>query len=338
MTAIEKLPEITYWVCGGTGLNIADAITAHTNSPYNKAARFIGLDASNANIPTTKFAVERIKLPDDPEQVAKGSGKIQKTNYEAAQPFVDQALTHHKPSLYNVIVCNLAGGSGSMIALLVFRWLKGKGHVAPCIFIGEKGDTVAFTNSLNTMNWFSNQVSPDVLGVPVPYIEMWNDPQLTRGEMNKEVVKKADLLSLFMTEKNGEMDFSDFQNLMEYSKYNLAPALSRITFADQRIAEVEGELKDKPPVAVASLFTEKDKIVARFQGAGVRSTGIFPDNDDRPKHVTELHMMLDHGDALRDLEKQRKELEDVKTTSNNRFTTQKPLATAKAADGNGVSF
>jgi len=345
MSNVQQLPEVTYWVCGGTGINIADAIKQHAISTYNKDARFVGLDASNANQPASGFEVARIKLPSDPTQVAKGSGKIQSANYEAAQPFVDEVLPRFGASLYNVVVCNLAGGSGSLLALLTFRWLKKQDKTAVCIFIGEKGDLVSFRNSVNTLTWFSAQVKPEVLGKPVPYIEMWNDPKLTRGEMNKTVVSKADLLSLFMTEANGEMDFSDFQNLVEYSKYDIAPALSRITFHDQRIfsegpdaAPFPPQFKERPPVAVASLFVSKDSIVSRFEGAGVRSPGVFPANDNRPSNMTELHMALDHGDGLRALEGQIAELEQKKTASANAFSQQKVATASKAADGNGISF
>lgn len=348
--SVANPQEITYWCLGGTGINLGDAIKQHTLSAYNKAARFIGLDASEANVPSTGFHVDRITLPADPTQVAKGSGKIQSKNYDAAQPFIDKVMSNHGAGMFNVVVCNLAGGTGSMLSVLVLRWLKRNGHHAVGLFVGDRTTQVEFGNSISTLTFLANQVKPELLNVPIPYVELWNtvddpttDPkkpvvELTRGQVNRKVVEKADLLSIFMTEANGEMDYEDIKNTFEYSKYGVAPALSRITFLNQTAFAKEEGYTGRLPVAVASLFNDSDSVVPRFKGAVSRSTGVFADSKNRPAEVTELHMLLDHGDAVRDLEAHIKKLGTLKAQNNETFAQQKDISAGKPMDANGMSF
>lgn len=331
--------ELTYYLCGGTGINIGDLIKQTAKALGNKKATFVGLDASEANIPVSEFPIERISLPDDPNQTAKGSGKIQSTNYEAAQPFVDSALAKHKPGVFNIVVCNLTGGTGSLLALLTFRYLKNKGLPAVGVFIGDQTSQVEFANGVNTLTWFSNQVRPELLNMPIPYLEFWNTENEKRGETNKRVADRCDMLSLFLTESNGEMDYQDIKNFLEYSRYQqIPPALSRISFLDQRIFEEGDGFQGRMPIAVASLFTSSDDVVPRFKGVAVRTTGVFADQNNRPGNVKELHMLLDHGEAVKELEAQMEELDALKAQTKKTYVPQKDLSGGAKLDGNGLSF
>lgn len=330
--------ELTYYLCGGTGINIGKALKKLGRTDVNKNATLVALDASEANKAEDLFPVEHITLPDDPTQKTKGSGKIQSTNYVAAQPFVDQVLSKHKPGTFNVVVCNTAGGTGSMLAVLVFRWLKKNGHPVVGVFIGDKTSQVEYANAVATLTVFANQVKKEVLNSPIPYLEFWNTEELNRGEVNTKIVDRLDILSLFLTESNEETDFQDMQNLLEYSNYkghDIPPALSRITFVDENhIDAIKGPL----PVAVASLFTDADKIMPRFKGAFVRSTGVFKAGVQRPGNVNELHMLLDHGQAIKDLEKEIDALADMKTETKKNYVAQKDLSQGAQIDENGFAF
>ena len=328
--------ELTYYLCGGTGINIGKALKKIGRTEVNKQATLVALDASEANKAEDLFPVEHITLPDDPTQKTKGSGKIQSTNYAAAQPFVDAALTKHKPGTFNVVVCNTAGGTGSMLAVLVFRWLKKHGHPVVGLFIGDKTSQVEFANSVATLTVFSNQVKKEVLDSPIPYLEFWNTDELTRGEINGKIVDRLDILSLFLTESNEEQDFEDMKNLLEYSKYHgIPPALSRISFVDEKHVD---QFKGPMPVAVASLFTEADKIVPRFKGTVVRSTGVFKAGVQRPGNVEELHMILDHGQAVKDLEQEIAALDEMKAETKKQYVPQKDLSQGAQIDANGFAF
>lgn len=325
-------PNITYYLCGGTGINIGKAIKAQARSNANKAATFVGLDSSGANSPGDAFPVEYITVASAGDQKARGSGKDKAANYEKAPAFVAAALAKHEPSSFNIIVCNTAGGTGSMLGTLVLRAIAKQNLPVFMMFISDFTSTAEMENAVGTLRSNANQVLPNQLNRPVCFIHEKNTADKTRGEVNTRVVDRLDLVSLFFTEENEEMDYADSCNFLNYSyKGTVPPAFSEVSFYDQNSYET---FEGKTPVAVASLFATSDEIVPVFEGTSYRTTGVFGANTKRPDKLTQLHMVLDHGEALAKLEADMKELAGRQATRTNNFVTQKPLG--EDANDNGM--
>ncbi|CRQ28148.1 hypothetical protein PAERUG_E6_London_17_VIM_2_12_12_04131 [Pseudomonas aeruginosa] len=61
-------------------------------------------------------------------------------------------------------------------------------------------------------------------------------------------------------------------------------------------------------------------------GSVYRTTGIFSPNSDRPEDIKELHVTLDHGEALEELEKEIEGLETVQAQAAVDFSQQKDIS------------
>lgn len=323
--------DLAYFLCGGTGINIGVALKAAARTANNKNAFYVGLDSSDANKSKGLFPVEQMKKADSPDEMTMGSGKIKATNYPQAEQFLTQVLNKHKPRRYNVVVCNTAGGTGSMLAFVLARMLFERDHLVVLCFINDKTSQWEEVNVVNSYRSFASFTSPENLNRVVPYMEFDNTNENTRGEVNTSITDKLDVASLFLTSGNQEQDFMDMKNLLNYSKhYGVPPALSRIKFFDN---EAVGKFTGKVPVAVASLFETSDAVIPRFAGCVIRSTGVFADGVVKPKGATELHMVLDHGEALKELEQGIAAVESRKVETSAAYVQQKDISAGADKSG-----
>lgn len=321
------MSHVQYYLCGGTGINIGVALKAGARTSANKNAGYVGLDTSDKNN-TAEFPIERL-------EGAAGSGKDSTLLFEKMVPFVTSVLKKYKPAVHNIVVANSAGGTGRAQAMIALRQLIEGGHQVALCLISDHTSLIEKQNAVNGVRTFANQTAANQLNAPVCYLEFFNTEDKTRGEVNAEVVDNLNLLSLLFNPGNTEMDIEDVKRFFNYSAGGkIPPALSRIRFYDQDGAS---EYDGKPPVAVASLFTESDLVVPRFSGSLYRTTGVFADGvdgSDRPKKITELHVTLDHGEALVDLEKEIEELETAQAKAAVDYTKQKDIS----AGSNSMGF
>lgn len=306
----EIKTEVTYFLCGGAGINAGVHLKKNSRTAVNKHAQFIGLDASNANSSDDLFPIEQMTVIGKGETKAKGSGKKRSTNYEQAESFVADVLKKHKPSGLNVIVGSSSGGSGSILITTLIRELTKKNLPFVVCFISDFTSLIERNNAVSTLRSTVAQTSQNVLGVSIPFIHFINEEGVTRGQVNDQIVDRLNLLSLFLTESNEEADYEDIKNMLTYSKhYNVAPALSQITFHDQDSA---ANWNGPTPVATYSLFEDRDSIVPRFSGSVVRTTGVFGKLNAKPNNTTELHMIMDHGNYLEQLSNEMTKLQEAK--------------------------
>ena len=324
--------ELNIIVCGGAGINIAKLLKASNYSDKVRNASYVALDASGNNRLPEELGIplERVPLSGDPKQLANGSGKVKATNYKEAQPFVDRVMGKHTPGVFNLVVCSGAGGSGSMLATLVIRWLKQNGHSAILAIITDHTSQVEMENSIRTIQSMAVQTQVSHLNAPITYMEFRNEPGKTRGQVDKDVINKVSLFSLFANSDNEEQDVQDLLNVLDYSKfYGVPPALSRISFYDN-----PENYKGPVPVASVSLFDKSENITAAFAGTVIRSTGIFGKGVQVPTDTQQLHMLLDHGESVADLEKQLEHLTKLKSNNQGVYVQQKDLSAN--ADSNGI--
>lgn len=324
-------PEITYYLCGGTAINIGALLKQNSHTQANKAAHFVGLDSSGNNKSMDLFEVERMKSADNREE-ARGSGKVKRTNYPQAEDFVEQTLAKHKPTSFNVIVQNTAGGTGSMLGPMVVRALEKSDEIYVVLSISDFTSKQEMENAIGTLRSLANQTARNQLNVSIPFIHLKNTTDVTRGQVNNRAVDRLNLLSLFLTELNEEMDYQDIKNLFKYSRHFQVPAaLSEIRFFNQ---DNYKDYNGKPPVGVASLFKDRNLIVPRFEGSVIRTTGVFNEDSNLPDDIQELHLTLDHGEALEELEKQIADLDERRISAKSTYVDQRDVS--QGADDNGM--
>jgi len=323
--------DLAYFLCGGTGINIGVALKNGTHTDNNKHAFMIGMDSSDRNSSNDLFPVEQMTLPDDPEKKAQGSGKVRAANYPQAEMFLKSVLAKHKPRPFNIIVCSTGGGTGSMLGFVLARMLWEQDQLVVLCFINDKTSQVEEINVVNSYRSYASLTNADSLNRVVPYMEFDNTPDINRGDANRAIIDKLDVASLFLTNANGEQDHSDLKNLLNFSKhYGVPPSMSRIRFYDEKgVAEFKG----KTPVAVSSLFQSSDEIVGRFSGTVIRSTGVFAAGTKLPSNATELHMVLDHGEALKELEAHIEAMENRKNQTSSTYVAPKNIS--QGADSKG---
>lgn len=324
--------EVNVICVGGCGINVGVALKANSKTEVLRDAYFIGLDASNANSSNGLFEVEYMTTAGSQATMARGSGKKRSANYDQAEEFTDKVMAKHKPADVNIIIGSTSGGSGSMLTTMVIRSLAKKGIPFVVCFVSDFTSIVERANAINTLRSTVAQTNPKVLGVPVPFIHFTNQADVTRGKMNDQIVDRLNLLSLFLTEHNEEADYEDIKNLLTYSKhYDVAPAFSQIHFYDEEAARA---YSGDTPVAVYSLFEDKNSIIPRFAGTVIRTTGVFGKNTTKPADIKELHMTLDHGQYLEDLAQHIDELNEVKKEAKSTYAHKS--IDIEDTDDNGV--
>lgn len=317
------MSQIQYYLMGGTGINIGAALKAGARTSANKNAKMVGLDTSDKNH-TGDFPIERL-------EGAAGSGKDSTKLFEKMVPFVQATLKKHKPETYNVIIANTAGGTGRAQAMIAARTLIEGGHHVTLCLVSDHTSLIEKQNAVNGVRTFATLTQPSQLNTPICYLENFNTATQTRGEVNEHVVDQLNLLSLLFTDGNTEMDEADVKRFFNYSSGGkITPALSRIRFYKQEEAK---DYDAKTPVAVASLFSSSDEVVPRFEGTLYRTTGVFAHDAERPKNMTELHVTLDHGDALVELEEEIEKLEADEAKARHEFGSQKDLSAGSNAQG-----
>ncbi|UYE93423.1 tubulin [Shewanella phage FishSpeaker] len=327
--------SLRYYFCGGAGINIGKAICQSPKtaiSPGNRDAVFVGLDSSGANDPEGAFEVCRMPSLNGSDELANGSGKVQSTNYPKAVPFIKDMLSKHVPGAYNVVVFSTSGGTGGMLAVVLIRELLQLNLPVVAVCISDHTSVIEMKNSVTTLRNLANQTSPSQLDRPIAFIEAINDNEHTRGQVNKRIINDLNLLSIFLSNNNEEADYKDILNLLNYNKVIGVPAsLSRIKFFNKEDAiKYDG----KPPVAFCSLFDARDNIVPRFAGGGYRVTGVFG-VENSVIDAEEMHMTLDHGEALEELEAKIKALDNQQTA---KVLAYSRVSDFGGGDSNGMNF
>lgn len=325
------MTNLKYFLCGGTSINVAKRLLKGTHTPVNANAEYLALDSSDANDSEGLFEVER--MPGNRDDLATGSGKNMMTNYHKAVPFVKEMTTKHGVGRFNIVMASTSGGTGAMLATLVVRELIQRNAPFVIVLITDKTSIKENQNMVNTLRSLVSQTTSNQLNKVIPFIAIENDPGRTRGQINEVVANNLNMLSIFLNEDNEEADFEDIKNALSYSEVTGVPAtLSKIRFFNKEAAIEFNE--SRPPVSVVSLFSEIDLVVPRFQGSVYRATGVF--NPVFGESLDELHMVLDHGEAIQELEEEIQALETQQASKQLNYNAVHNLD--KGADDNGMCF
>lgn len=138
--------KITIIGTGGAGKTAAVRY-AKTVDP--ESSRIITIDTSG--VPSDIPNVESIKIKD-----LNGSGKLRKNCIEPITNFVADFTAKTTFELVNVIVCSMAGGSGSVLAPLLVDEILRQSKIAIVIGIIDTDSEVDTVNAFNCIKTFDN--------------------------------------------------------------------------------------------------------------------------------------------------------------------------------------
>ncbi len=316
------MSTLRVYACGGAGINIGALWKNTGRSQFLSEAQFIGLDTSKNNQPDDNaFEVEHM-------EGARGGGKDRGENIKPAPDFVRSALSIHKPGDFNIVLFGAAGASGGVLGPLILRELLDKNIPVVAFVIGDTTSQKEIGNTVNCWRSIDNQRKS--LDADIVFDYVLNSTYATRGEANKTIVNRLDLLSVFLTDSHEEADYQDIRNALRVSRVtSVAPSLQKINFFDSNadLKKVEGN-----PVACISLYRDRDAVSADFAGVAYRVTGVL--SDGKGPNVDSLHMVLDYDRTVKDIISMIAEQEDREKQSRTRYKAADELG--GDADDNGI--
>jgi hypothetical protein len=325
--------NVQMYLLGGTGINIGLSVLEKSRVAVIKNSKKVALDAGGNNPSNDKFPIEHMVDPANASKELRGSGGVRALNSELVGQFIEQVITKHKPADQNIIVLGTGGGTGSKLVVTLLRKLVQLGKSVTIAIINDHTSTWETKNAIDTNMSLQNQTSPQFLNHSVVFMDFYNTEESNRGEVNSLVVDRLDHLGLIFsaTSGGGSLDHQDVHNALNYSAFYKVPAaMSRIRFLDRTSAE---NYDGKPPVMVISLFESSDAVVPRFRGAHKRTTGVFSSEQPRPNGMTELHMVLDHGEFVAGLQEKMSAFDDQQVTTKSAFIEQKAFGAANTETG-----
>lgn len=293
-TVSRNKTPLGIYVLGSCGITVGGEYSATARSSRGKSARIIGLDSSRSEEGTdVPFVVERM-------EGMSGGGKVMKNIHNAnSEDFVDTVFTKHKPCGFNVVIAGTSGATGAMLLL-------------NCVekFLAEKVPFVVFqvidvTSEIEIRNAKDYSRNLDALRVkynaPIAIRPFKNAPGVTLREINRDICRELDLVSLLLTEDNNVLDYADIYHFLRYNEaIKINPALSELKIYDQTTIQQVRE-NEKPPVAIVSIYKDRLDIKNDIVGMAYRAPGEFNKDEILPDNMTELHFVLTHGELTEQL-------------------------------------
>lgn len=205
-------PTTRIYALGGTGLNIGQQFSDVKPSAFAAIPEFAYLDSAMSNVKDC----EPYLVPD-----VDGTGKDRKAAYNVIDPEINPFLAEYKPGTFNIILCNLSGGTGSTAAHLIATKLAQRG--VSFIILGV-GNTLSETETANTINTLIglNAMSKKLgRAFPIMYFENSNKTDSpNKGsipDVNSKVCGALANLLMLVSGNNENLDSKDVENFLDYT-------------------------------------------------------------------------------------------------------------------------
>lgn len=238
-----NLPSLTFYGCGGFGINLIRLIK--TSNIDNKAS----FDVQFRNIDTSK---SNIMSNDDADIIeGNGSGQIRKSNLEAINTYVSsKAFATVQPADINVVMFSLSGGTGSVIGPLLIKELERRNKAVVAITVADLSSQLYTDNTYKTIASLESICSSTQMYLPT----MVFDNAASRATVDNNVVHKANLMIRYLTMDTIEMDKSDKINFFKPDvAVGAAPGIKTLY-----ISKVGAE---KPEDSLGEVFIFKDDFI-----------------------------------------------------------------------------
>lgn len=321
--------KVRLYACGGAGGNIA-YLLSQTNSGLENEPGFAELtvcylDTSRSNL--------RKDIDEDHVYVVKtetskeGAGKIRSENYDPIQECLPAMLQKFKPADLNIVLASAGGGTGSVIAPLVAAELLDRDCAVVVLSVGSTDSELNIVNTLNTLKSYGGVVKRKQKSLIMRYIE--NNNGLSRTEVDKDIGRYIDALSLLFSKQNLELDSQDLKNWLRPDRTSSnEPMLGELWITtDNKLPDATGN-----SISVATLAAQEndyqygatpDYMCNGFVPDGVSTEGL-------PMH----YVITDNGYV--DIAKRLQNVLNEKAEVRNARLKKASLVQGSEHDGNGM--
>ena len=194
------------------GLGGAGRIAANRYATRYPNTDVITIDTTNG-LTRTVAGVDCIHIPN-----LNGSGKLRSTNIEHIQNEIANYISHCSFADMNIIICSLAGGSGSVIGpLLAKEILRDKKQ---CIFVSivDVGSEVDINNCLNTLRSIEAVAKKGKAYLPCSLFNNAHGRKVVDNGIDVTLDKLTTILSeqFYELDKMDRVNFFNPSNLLDY--------------------------------------------------------------------------------------------------------------------------
>jgi hypothetical protein len=240
----SEIGKAVIYCAGGTGINIGSHFLKFKNetNPGFCEIQTVFIDTSKSNLDRS-VSNENTYLVENLD----GSGKVRAENHKEIGECVLDILQIYKPGDINFVISSGSGGSGSVIAPSIVQELLARAIPVIVINVGSTDSRIELENTIKTLK--SYDAIAQMRKMPVNSLYYENSKSTPRSEVDKQVQSAIVLLAALFSKQNKELDSSDLNNWLNYSKVtSFEPHLSKI--------DVFGtEIKVERPVSVISVAT-----------------------------------------------------------------------------------
>lgn len=328
MTAEAKstIPYITTFFCGGGATNIGSSYIEPKLTKGMGIINPVFCDTSNSNIRrlnggANKLAIEL--LPD-----TDGSGGVRGENHEAIGDIAKSIILRNPPTSLNIVVFTASGGSGSVFGPYIAKELIAQGESVIVIVIGSEESLIRANNTIKTLKTLDYMAS-QILKKPITMFFAHNKPGDRYSVVDEQVHGALGALSVLASGQNDGLDTKDLANFFQFSPVSTAlPQLALLEIVDA----TGGDLFHSTPVALASLYTERDAPRINLM-ADYDCHGYVPDVTLITK---ELHFVITCDDVIRIAREIETRVADITSKANARSQKTNIVRDTDQATSGGI--
>lgn len=316
--------------CGGGGTNVVSRLEKLTeiNDPVFSKITTAYIDTSRSNedrIPRSKLNL--IEARD-------GSGQKRTENSSEIMDSIP-SIAHSLPQAdVTIAVSSGGGGSGSVIAPLLVRFLMERKQPVIVFLVGSAMSLMDAKNTLSTIASYEGLVEANQMPLTLVYLQ--NSATMSRSEVDQAFFDMISALSMLYSRNNREMDTQDLRHLLSYDKVTAhGPQLTVLNIVgnDQSVGNI-GNL-----ISLATLIHGDMDSSFNGQRADYHTIGYVQSDDVEVVSKLPLHFAITDG-ILHDVAA---ELEEVIKESANALEVRKPKksissSVAGTRDKSGLVF
>jgi hypothetical protein len=319
----RKQGVMKVYLCGGTGVNIANAIKTMSASPDSMTGmaniELVLIDTSNANL-TNANAKDSVYL----FKGIDGGGKHRGDIHPVVSPKAFEILEKFPAGDMNVVISSLGGGSGSVIAPCIMRELLKQNKLALAVGITNNDSKIEVENTVDTMGSYEGLAR--TLKKCVVLAPFHNNNSAGFADVNTLVANLVMLLAVLSSRQNHGLDSADLVNWINFDAVtDVSPRLMGLMHATNK-TEIGDDIH---PITVATLGNHGDDVrpswVPDYQAVGYIAEGCDAITD------SPAHFVVADGVVQRLYERMASDAADLARRTSGR-SLSKQLDTQAAGD------
>lgn len=248
----RKPGKLVVYLCGGTGVNIAEPLKNLLQSLEDKKGMaevdIVLIDTSTSNL-TEANSKDKLYLFSGID----GGGKDRAYVYPIVSPKAFEIIQKFPAGDMNIVVSSLAGGSGNAIAVALMRELLKQDYVAIAVGITATASKIEVENTIDSMASYEGLAKTLKKSVVLaPFHNTGNAGGESFANVNGLVANLIVLLAVLSSRQNHGLDTQDLYNWINYDGVtDVAPRLMGLINTTGKNPILDGCV----PLTVATLAT-----------------------------------------------------------------------------------